>query len=190
MLRELVLKNRSYRRFHEQEAIPLETLRSLIDLARLTPSAANLQGIKYFLSCTPEMNAAIFPHLGWAGYLRDWPGPEEGERPSAYVVLLGDTTIAKDYNCDPGIVMQTLLLGAAEQGLGGCMIGSVKRDALAAALDIDTDRYTLLYVVALGKPQEKIVLEPLMPGDEVRYWRDENRVHHVPKRRLDDVIVS
>lgn len=190
MLRNLVLKNRSYRRFREREPVDRATLEELVDLARLTPSAANLQPLRYVLSCTPERNAAIFPHLAWAGYLEDWPGPAEGERPAAYVVILADKRVSRNVGCDHGIAAQTLLLGAAEKGLGGCMIGSVKRSELLASLKLDPDQYEVLLVVALGRPCERVVLDPVDESGSIKYWRDQDGVHHVPKRALADMIIG
>ncbi|HOW18006.1 MAG TPA: nitroreductase family protein [Phycisphaerae bacterium] len=187
MLKDLILKNRSYRRFHQDHRIGMETLRELVELARLSPSAGNLQPLKYFLSADPQTNDRIFPHLAWAGYLTDWPGPAEGERPSAYIVILGDTHISPTVNCDHGIAAQSILLGATERGLGGCMIGSVKRDELRQVLSIPA-RYAILLVVALGRPRETVVLETAV-GD-IRYWRDEHGVHHVPKRPLEEIILA
>jgi len=189
MLHELILKNRSYRRFDEADAIEMEVLTSLVDLARCSPSAANLQPLKYILSCEPAKNALIFPHLAWAGYIEDWDGPGEGERPSAYIVILGDSTIGAKFQYDAGIAAASILLGAVEQGLGGCMIGSIQRDELRAALRIP-DRFEILLVVALGRPQERIVLETTGADGDIRYWRDADGVHHVPKRPLDELIIS
>jgi nitroreductase len=189
MLAELVRKNRSYRRFYQDVAIAPETLRELVDLARLSASGANRQPLKYLLSCDPEKNAAIYPHLGWAAYLREWKGPVEGERPSAYIVVLLDTEIRQVGGVDHGIAAQSILLGATEKGLGGCMIGSIQKDALRTALGID-ERYEILLVLALGKPKEMVVIDPVGPDGEIKYWRDENAVHHVPKRALDDIIVA
>ena len=189
MLANLVHRNRSYRRFHEDVAIERETLRELVDLARHSASAANLQPLKYILSCDPEKNAKIFPHLAWAGYLKDWPGPAEGERPSAYIVILGDKGVAKAFGCDGGIVAQSMLLGAVEKGLGGCMIGSVKRQELQRELEIP-DCYDILLVVALGKPAEAVAIESVEDDGSIRYWRDADGVHHVPKRSLDELIVG
>jgi nitroreductase len=186
MLRELVLRNRSYRRFHQSPAIDLAMLRELVDLARLSPSAANRQPLRYILSADPATNARIFPHMGWAGYLADWPGPEEGERPTGYVVMLADRRISPTVDCDHGIAAQTILLGAAEMGFGGCMIGSIQRDALRAALSIPDD-YAILLVLAMGKPSETVVLEACT-GD-IKYWRDPAGVHHVPKRSLDEIVL-
>ena len=133
MIRELVLKNRSYRRFDPMVAVSEELLRELVDLARLSPSGANRQPLKYFLSTKAEINEQIFPHLNWAAYLKDWPGPVEGARPMAYIVILGDTRVADKFWCDHGIAAQTILLGARSMGLGGCMFASINHLVLKEA---------------------------------------------------------
>jgi nitroreductase len=189
MLEDLVLKNRSYRRFHQDVPVAIQTLRELVDLARITPSGRNLQPLKYVLACDPQTNAAIFSTLSWAGYLVDWHGPVEGERPPAYIVVLGDTTLSQSFAVDQGIASQTILLAATERGLGGCNVGSIQRDALRQILDIPA-RYEILIVLALGRPKETVVLEDMDPEGDVRYWRDASSVHHVPKRLLQDVILS
>lgn len=189
MFRELVLANRSYRRFAQNESIDEAALRELIDLARCCPSAANLQPLRYVISCSPDRNATVFETLAWAGYLADWPGPEEGERPSAYIVILADTGISKTPAHDVGIAAQTILLGAAEKGLGGCMFGSINRDLLRKSLNIP-DCYEIALVIALGKPVEKVVLEGVGPDGSIKYYRDPDGVHHVPKRALDDLILQ
>jgi nitroreductase len=189
MIKDLIMKNRTYRRFYEEAAVELETLRGLVDLARLSASAANLQPLKYILSREPQKNALIFPHLGWAGYLEDWQGPPVGERPSAYIIILNDTRISLSCGCDHGIAAQSILLGATEKGLGGCMIGTVQRQKLSKALDIPI-HYEILLVLALGKPKEQIVIEALDADDDIKYWRDSEGKHHVPKRKLDDIILD
>jgi nitroreductase len=188
MIRELVIKNRSYRRFH-QVPVERETLRELVDLARLSASAANRQPLKYLLSCDPEKNALIFPCLSWAGYLKDWPGPAEGERPPAYIIVLGDTRIHSTFSCDHGIAAQSIMLGATERDLGGCIIGSIDRPRLSQSLNIPP-HYQILLVLALGKPGETVVLETVGPDGDIKFWRDKDSVHHVPKRALDDIIVG
>jgi len=189
MIKDLVRKNRSYRRFYEDFKIERKTLVELVDLARLSASASNKQPLKYILSCEKDKNDLIFSTLAWAGYLKDWPGPGEGERPSAYIVMLSDTEISKKYWCNPGIAAQSILLGATEKELGGCMLASVKRDKLKSALKID-ERYEILYVLAVGKPKEKVVLETVGPEGDIKYWRDSQGFHHVPKRLLKDIILS
>lgn len=189
MLHDLILKNRSYRRFDQDHRIGESTLRNLVDLARLSASASNLQPLKYILSADHATNDRIFPHLRWAAYLADWKGPEEGERPSAYIVILKDTRISQAVGTDHGIAAQSILLGAAEEGLGGCMIASIAKNELREALGIP-DFLEILMVLALGKPKEEVRLEPLGPSGDIRYWRDGSGVHHVPKRSLDDIIVA
>ena len=188
MIKELVIKTRSVRRFIE-EPVSEEALLYLIDIARISASAANLQPLKYIISFKENMNNIIFPRLMWAGYLKEWKGPEKGERPSAYIIVLGDSLISKSFGCDHGIATQNILLGAAELGLGGCIIGAVDRKAIINDLNIP-ERYEILHVIAIGKPGENIVLDEMETNGDIKYWRDENQVHHVPKRRLKDIMVN
>jgi nitroreductase len=188
MIRDLVLNNRSYRRFEEVD-ITLETLKELVDLARLSASAMNAQPLKYILSCDRERNSMVFPHLVWATYLKNWPGPAEGERPSAYTIILGDTEISRFWDYDAGIAAQSILLGATEKGLGGCMIANIRKEGLRKALKIPP-RYEILLVLALGKPREKVMIETVGADGNTRYWRDDEEVHHVPKRPLDEIIIG
>jgi len=189
MIRDLIISNRSCRRFDERFVIEHRTLEELVDLARLSASAANLQPLKYILSCEPERNARIFRHLAWAAYLKDWGGPAPGERPSAYIIILGDTAVSHTFGCDHGIAAQSILLGAREKGLAGCMIGLIKREDLRQTLSIST-QYEILLVIALGEPREQVVIDEVGPNGDIKYWRDSAGVHHVPKRSLKELIVS
>lgn len=187
MLKDLILKNRSYRRFYQDKSISEETLSEIIDLARLSPSARNAQPLKYIIANKPEVNNIIFKHLSWAGYLPNWSGPEEGERPSAYIIMVNDTAISSNFFSDNGIASQSILLGAVEKGLGGCIIGSVERLQLQRALDIPS-QYKTIQVIAIGVPKEEVVIEEL--DKDHKYWRDIKEVHHVPKRSLSDIIIK
>ena len=189
MIGDLVRANRSCRRFHEDQPVDLKTLEELVDLARLSASGANLQPLKYILACEPQMNAAIFACLGWARYLKEWPGPDPGERPSAYIVILGDTTICKEFGVDHGIAGQSMLLGAREKGLAGCMLKKIKREGLREILNIES-HLEILLVLAIGTPKEEVVIETVGLDGNIRYWRDAAAVHHVPKRSLQEIIVA
>lgn len=167
----------------------MNALNELVNLARLSASAANLQPLKYVICCNPEKNAEIFPCLAWAAYLKDWPGPLEDERPSGYIVVLGDTAITQDFGCDHGIACQSILLGARERGLAGCMLGAVNREKLRDVLNLSA-QLKILLVLALGVPREEIVIEPLGADGSIRYWRDSRGVHHVPKRSLKDIVIE
>jgi nitroreductase len=188
IVQKLVLQNRSCRRFHQEAAIPEEQLRRWVDLARLSPSGANRQPLKFILSCQPGKNDKIFPCLHWAAYLKDWGGPAEGEKPSAYIIILCDQQVAQSPGCDHGIAAQSIMLGAVAEGWGGCMLGSVNRGELMAALGIP-EAFEILLVLALGKPRETVVIEPVT-GGRTPYWRDAQGVHHVPKRALDELILK
>lgn len=186
MIRELIQKNRSYRRFDHTEKIPEARIREWIELARFSASGRNMQPLKYVICTDEETNARIFTHLGWAGYLSKWKGPEENERPVAYVVVLHDKNIASGYFCDDGIAMQSILLGATADGFGGCIVGSVNKSKVSAILGLP-EHLEILWIVALGKPAETVVLEEAA-GNEIRYYRDDSDVHHVPKRPLNEII--
>ncbi len=187
--KELVLKTRSYRRFDGTVSIDEETLSQLVDLARCTPSGGNRQPLKYVTSCSAEWNVKIFQTLSWAGSLPDWPGPVESERPTGYIVILTDTKIRDTADSDIGIAAQTILLGAVARGLGGCMFGSIKRTELAGMLQLP-EHLKISLIVALGKPVEAVVLEQADPGDSLAYYRDADQKHHVPKRKLDEILLK
>ncbi len=186
--RDIVRRSRSYRRFYEDKKITLDELEYLVDCARMTPSAQNLQPLRYII-VTDKNKDKVFPHCKWAAYLKDWSGPEEGERPSAYIVILSDALISKNVKWDHGIAAQTILLAAAYKNMGGCIIGSVDRESLADSLRI-TGRYVIELVIALGYPKEHVVIDEIKPDEEIKYFRDKFQIHHVPKRKLRDIIIK
>jgi nitroreductase len=183
---ELVTKCRSIRRF--DAAVPIEeaTLKELVSIARRVPSTANRQPLKYVLSCGPTWNLRIFETLAWAGYLK-WPGPDPAERPTAYIVVLLDTNISQSAEIDVGIAAQTMLLAATARGLGGCMFGALKKEDLAEKLSLP-EHLRVQLVIALGKPVERVVLEDLPADRSIKYYRDPDGTHHVPKRAAAELI--
>ena len=189
MLEELVKRNRSYRRFNQDDRIELKLLRDLVGLARHCASSANRQPLKYVLTVDPDTNQKVFETLKWAGYLKEWDGPAEGERPAAYIVILGDTRIHKTFSVDHGIAAQTILLGATEAGFGGCMVASIDQLKLKQILTIP-EHLMVLLVVTLGKPVEEVVVESVGSDGKIEYYRDPDGVHHVPKRTHDELIVG
>ncbi len=186
-LQTLIEKTRTYRRFDGSHQVTTDTLVRLVDLARLSASGANRQPLKYILVTDPAQREVVYPCLAWAGYLTTWEGPEPSERPSGYIIILGDKEISESFGVDHGIAAQSIMLGATEAGLGGCIIASVKKERLRSVLDIPK-QFDVLLVLAIGKPVEEVVLETISNND-VKYWRDEKSVHHVPKRTLDEIIL-
>lgn len=187
---ELIKKTRSFRRFESKE-ISLATLKELVNLARITASAGNKQPLRYILITDPKVREKIFPYLGWAAYLPKFKGPEEGERPTAYIALLlkEDELLPEFSLVDVGIAAQTILLVARDKGIGGCLIGSLNQKKIKEILEIE-EGYRLFLILALGYPKEKVVLEEGLVRGDIKYFRDEQDVHHVPKRTLEEVILK
>lgn len=186
---ELVVKNRSYRRFYEDRKIPASVLEQLVSLARFVPSGRNMQLLRYIISNRSAENDKIFSTLSWAAYLNSWEGPVKGERPAAYIIVLHDKKLSGTVQADTGIAAQTILLGAVSIDLGGCMIMSVKKELLATLLNIPPE-FSVELVIALGYPKETVVIDNVKPDGDIRYWRDHNSVHHVPKRNMNELIVA
>ena len=208
MLKDLVLKNRSYRGFDESVRISRETLEGFVDCARLCPSSVNKQPLKYFLAWEPEEVEKVQGLTKWARALPDMVLPHPGKRPTGFVVICQDKRIDENlnrYQKDVGIVAQTMLLAAVEQGLGGCMIGNFQAGEVINAIpqkarigiNIRTmeviglpEEIRPLLIVAFGKPAEEIHLVDVQEDGNTNYYRDENDVHYVPKRTLADELLN
>ena len=189
MIKDLVLKNRAYRRFYQEVAIERDTLVDLVDVARVSSCGGNIQSLKYVISFTKERNQLIFDNLKWAGYLTDWDGPVEGERPTGYIIILRDNNISKNCFCDHGIASANILNAAVEKGLGGCIFASINRPEIMKALAIPENNEILL-VIALGKPKENVILKELEEDGDIKYYRDAEGNHFVPKRKLEQVLLD
>lgn len=187
-IKELLLHNRSYRRFKQEPVLSQDGLYDLIDSVRLSPSARNDQPLKFILLNSKEACATIFPFTAWAGYLKDWDGPDENERPTSYIIILSDTGISKKTDQDVGIAAQSILLTAAGKKFGGCMLGALKREKIRESFSID-EKYEIPLVIALGKPAEKVVIEDIGSWD-THYYRDADDIHHVPKRKVKELIID
>lgn len=190
-LKQLLMADRTVRRFDSSVKVSTETLRNLVDLTRYCASGRNAQPLKYVIVDSPERCTEVFPLLAWAGYYKDWGGPAEGERPAAYLVQCLDTKYGSTCLCDDGLQLQAITLGLTTLGLGGCIIKAFNAPKLAEVLDID-ERFAPRYVLAIGKPAEKPVIED-MDGTEdadFKYFRTEDGTHHVPKRPLSELIIK
>jgi len=192
MLKDLVAKNRSYRGYDESVKLTRDQLVDIVDAARLTPFSQNFQSFKYYLSWEAEQNAIIQPLTGWARWLQPTQLPREGKCPTGFIVICYDKDIgpgAPRFSKDVGIVAQTMLLRAVEMDLGGIMIGNFSPEKISTALELP-DNLVPQLIVAIGKPDEEIVLTEVAEDGEINYYRDENDVHYVPKRKLEDLLVN
>ncbi|MEL7569453.1 MAG: nitroreductase family protein [Eubacteriaceae bacterium] len=188
-IKDIAYKNRTYRRFDQSHKIDMATLEELVDLARVTSSGGNFQAIKFVLVNDPEMNEVINDNIKWAAALPEWPGPAEGEKPTAYIITLRDESISKNTFWDLGLWTQSILMGAVEKGLGACQFGNVKYKELEKILELP-ENLVITSVLALGKPVEKVVLVDIPQSGKMDYYRDNDMVHYVPKRKLQDLILK
>ena len=191
MILDLVRKNRSYRGYDHSRKVTVEELRSFAEVARLCPSSVNVQPLKYYLACEDPVVSIIQSETKWAKGLPELTLPHLGKEPTAFIVICQDTDIDPNisrYQRDVGIVAQTMLLAAVETGLGGCMIGNFNAGSLHDVLKLD-DNIKPLLIVAFGKPDEEIILTDVVDG-KTGYYRDENDRHYVPKRAVEEIIIS
>lgn len=188
-IKDIAYKNRTYRRFDQSHKIDMATLEELVDLARVTSSGGNFQAIKFILVNDEKMCDIIFDNIKWAAALPEWPGPAEGEKPTAYIITLRDESISKNTFWDLGLWTQSILMGAVEKGLGACQFGNVKYKELEKILELP-ENLVITSVLALGKPVEKVVLVDIPQSGNMNYYRDKDMVHYVPKRKLEDIILK
>ena len=194
MIKELALKNRSYRGFDESVRFSREDLAELVDIARVCPSSTNKQVLKFYIAWDKESVDKIFPLTRWAGMLPQEHLPREGKKPTAFIVICLDKSIVPNastlqFGYDAGIAAQTMLLAAVEKGFGGIMLGGFNRESVHKTLELGEQLEPVL-LVALGKPADDIRLVDLPESGDTRYWRDENDVHYVPKRSLEELIIN
>lgn len=186
MIIDLIRDNRSFRRFDSEKRIKREELLAMIEGARCSASAANLQRIRYALVTEKSECDAIFKNIAFAGYLKNWGGPTESERPTAYIVMMSEKEPDINVAIDAGIAAQSMLLIAREMGYGGCMIRSFKKAEVESILK--RVGYNTVMVIALGSPTERVYLTDAKDGD-IKYFRDEKDDHAVPKLSLGEIVI-
>ncbi len=188
MFSDLVKATRSFRNFDPDYKIDKDTLCSLIELCRYTPSTANKQSIKFAYVCTEDVCNKIFPNLAWAGYIKENKPPYDGNVPSAYILICYDTSIAFELEIDAGICAQTIVLGAMEKGIGACMLGSFNKENIIDIFSLPENIKPRL-IIALGKPKESVEIIDMI-DDDIRYYRDGKDKNIVPKRPLDELLIN
>lgn len=186
--RELVKLNRTCRRYDRSKPISRQDLVDLVDLVRYAPCGKNKQALRFFLSADEETNAKIFANIFWAGFLKDWDGPVEGERPGGYILVF-DENDGRAMTEDIGIAGQTIALGARAEGKAVCIFKAYKEKEIKEALGLD-DNLNLLLVVSVGYPLEEVVIDNIRLGEDSKYYRDKDQVHHVPKILTEDLIIK
>lgn len=188
-LRQLLIFDRSVRRFQAHRAIETETLQSLVELTRYCAASQNIQPLRYLVINDRQGKDLIFPLLRWARHLKDWAGPTPQERPSAYIVQVTDTRLAPSLLCDCGLALQAITLGAAALGINCCIIRNFNPEEVHSTLHL-ADHYKVEYVLALGYAAENVKIETLAPDQDYGYYREPDQTHIVPKRTLDQLLLK
>lgn len=187
MVLDIAKACRSYRRFDASRKISKETLVSLVECARFTPSAANMQRLRFLPIVDGERCDKVFSTLKFAGYLKEWNGPSIDERPVAYLVICSESEMDTHLAIDLGISAQVIALAAAEQGIGCCMFRSYSAEKIVEVISNEAMHPHL--VMAFGYPAECVTVEDMKDGN-VKYYRDLEDRHVVPKRTLDELIIG
>lgn len=184
----LLQQTRSVRRFDHSQKLSDEILSSILESVRFVPSARNAQTLKYKIVNRQEQCDDLFPLLAWAGYLNDWKGPKKEEQPVAYIIVCQDNTLSPTSVVDEGIVLQTLQLMAKSKGVSSCILGAFDRQKVKEMFLLDSS-IEVRYILALGFGVETVVVEDMLENQSIKYWRDEQEIHHVPKRKLKDLLL-
>ena len=187
--KQLVDKSRSHREFDGSVRIPHDMIEKWILNASHCPSAMNMQALKYRIVDEENEVASLLPLTRWGTALPDRKLPPVGHGPSAFIVLCHDNSITPlkpIFMIDVGICAQTIMLSAAEDGFGGCMIGSASADAVKELLSLGEELDTVL-VLGLGMPEDVVRLVEF--SGSTKYYRDAENVHFVPKRSLEEIII-
>ncbi|WAW15346.1 nitroreductase family protein [Peptostreptococcus equinus] len=185
---ELVRKNRTCRRFDESNEVKREDLMDIMETTRFAASGANKQPLRFLVVNSDEGNEKVFANIAWAGYLKEWPGPIEGERPRAYIVIAEDEKYAKAMGEDVGIAAQTIALAARDKGMAVCMFKAFRGKNIKEEFNLDKS-INILMVIAIGYPVEEVVTDDIKLGEDIKYYRDEKEIHHVPKFTIDDIVL-
>lgn len=182
---------RSVRVFDEDKRATKELLEHFADCARVTPSAGNMQLLKYKICCDDDTVKAIRPLTRWAGYIKDKKLPPEGKEPTSFIVICHDSSLgamSAFTQMDVGIAAQTINLAAREAGFAVCMIGSFEKDALKELLGFNETIEPVL-VIAIGAPAEDPVICSVGDDGSIKYFRDSADLHFVPKRSLKEILL-
>lgn len=176
---------RSIRKF-KQKPIPKSVLTKILESGRLAPSAGNLQPCEFIVVNEAKAKEDLFPALKWAFYIAPKGNPKKEDRPFTYIVTIVDIDKSASWGLiDATIAMESMTLAAWSFGVASCWLGAIDKDKIRQLLVIPK-HYNVEFVLALGYPAEKSVVEKYK-GD-VKYWKDEKGVLHVPKRSLASTL--
>ena len=182
----LMEKNRSYRGYDKSFVVRREMLERIVAVNTKIASAKNQQVLRFKL-VTKETGADIvLQNMKLGGLLPELHLPFAGTEPEAFIIICSTIPENKFVDIDLGIAAQSMLLKATEMGLGGIMIGAFNKAKITEAFQLP---YEPLLMIAVGKGNEKIKLEPVNAEDKLAYYRDEKGVQYVPKIKWEQLIL-
>ena len=185
--KELINKTRCTRRFKENETISKQDLIDIVDLARVTSSAKNMQPLKYIVINDEKTVKEMASRVKWAAHLTSWT-QSESEQPSAFIVLVNDTSIDGFVMVDAGISLQTILLASRIKGYAGCALASIDKEFCKKEFNLAPGLEPVLGI-AIGVEDEVLNVVDVKDND-TNYYRNEKDEHCVPKRALDEVLLG
>ncbi|WP_072680941.1 nitroreductase family protein [Arcobacter sp. LA11] len=186
-LKTLIQDSRTTRRFKKDAIVNFEDLKEILDLARITSSAKNMQPIKYILVTNKDSVERLTQTAKWAAHLKDWEQKED-EKPSAFILMLNDQMIDGFPMFDAGASFTAISLAAKAKGLATCPMASIDKE-LCKELFVIPDCYDVMIGIAVGVGAENIKLVDTKKLD-TNYYRLEDETHCVPKRTLEQIIVG
>ena len=163
---EAIRTRRSVRKY-EETAISDEQINQVLESARYAESWANKQGWHILVVKSPEARAKV------AAAIEGNPGAKAvGQAPVLLAVcmdpeLSGNMNGKPYYMVDAGILMDHLMLAAADLGLGTVFIGAFDEDKVRPVLGVP-EQYRIVGLTPLGVPSK-------MPGER-------------PRNELEDIV--
>ena len=184
---KLVNQTRCTRRFKPNIKIPKKDLEEIIDTARISSSAKNMQPLKYLIVTNEKQVNILSTTSKWATHLTAW-NQSKSEQPSAYIIMLNDSSIDGYSMIDAGICLQTIMLAARSKGYASCALASIDKDICKIEFNLN-DTLEPMLGIAIGVEDEIIHLVDVK-NDDINYYRNKKDEHCVPKRALDDVLIG
>jgi len=185
--KDLISKTRCTRRFKENKKITKNDLEEIVDTARITSSAKNMQPLKYIIVNNEEKVDKLSKTTTWAAHLTSW-SQGQNEQPSAYIILVNDTSIDGFVMVDAGISLQTIMLASKIKGYASCALGSIDKEYCKKAFNLAENLEPVLGI-AIGVEDEVLNLVAVENND-TNYYRNDKDEHCVPKRALDEVLLG
>ena len=193
-LSDVIASRRSIRKF-KQEDISTDTVRLLLDAARLAPSGSNLQPARFIVAQSPATKEALgrctpYKFIVKASVIfvccadltaittRDRrvgelqkEGAFEGvdmdmNDPSAVSPIMDAEAVKAYLSMNVAIAIEHIVLKAVDLGLGSCWLGRFDRDKVKKFLALDESIYPVV-LLPVGHPDQSPKARPRFALDKL-----------------------